>query len=505
MANKQDSNKTGLRYCTEASLKTLPGSPVWKQFEPNSYGDFGGSTTKTARNPISDTRQRKKGVTIDLDASGSFNQDLTLDNTVDVLQGFMFADARVKPASKPINATADITITNVDGVGNDFEAASGLGSFKVGALILASGFSTVANNGVKRVTAAAAGSVTVAEDLIQETPTSTAKIETIGHRFGEGTMAIAMNGNLCRLTSSVTDLTTFGFVEGEWVYLGADVADNRFVNNTGFARIGKGGITSGYLEFDKTSWEPQAEAAGTFDIELYFGIVIKNESGASIKRRSYQLERTLGEDNDGTMSEYLVGAVPNELTLTVPRAEKITCDLSFVAMDHEPRTGLTGVKSGTRPSLGTSDAYNTSNDVARIKLSLVSTTDSNVTPLFAYAEDLTLTVGNNVTADKAIGVLGGFDLNAGTFEVGGSMTVFFADNVAVTAVRNNSDVTLDVILVDDNKGFLVDVPLIALGDGRLNIEQNQSIKLPLETLAAESVFGHTILFMAFPYLPTLAG
>ena len=52
MANKQDSNQTGLRYCQEESLKTLPASPIWKQFEPNSYGDFGASTTKTARNPI---------------------------------------------------------------------------------------------------------------------------------------------------------------------------------------------------------------------------------------------------------------------------------------------------------------------------------------------------------------------------------------------------------------------------------------------------------------------
>jgi hypothetical protein len=503
MANKQDSNLTGLRYCTEASLKTLPGSPVFKQFEPNSYGDFGGSTAKTARNPITNSRQRKKGVTVDLDASGSFNQDLTLDNTLDVLQGFMFADARCKPSTQPINASASVAMTAT--TTTTYTAASGLSGFKVGAKVLASGFTLTANNGVKDISAVASGSLTTT-GLAVETPPAAAKLETVGHKFASADCNIAMNGSLVRLTTAAADFTTFGFVEGEWVYLGSDTSSCRFANNVGFARIGKGGITSGYLQFDKVSWTPQAETGTGKTIELYFGTVVKNELvGSGFKRRSYHLERQVGTDADGTMSEYLVGAVPNEFTLTVPRAEKITCDLGFMAMDHEPRTGLQGLKSGTRPNLAATDAYNTSNDVARIKLSLADSTNASTTPLFAYAEDLNLTVNNNCSVDKAIGVLGGFDITAGTFEVGGSMTVFFADNVAVTAVRNNSDVTLDIVLVQNNAGIAIDVPLITLGDGRLNIEQNQSIKLPLETNAAESTFGHTILFNAFSYLPTLAG
>jgi hypothetical protein len=234
------------------------------------------------------------------------------------------------------------------------------------------------------------------------------------------------------------------------------------------------------------------------------GKVIRNETGALIKKRSYQLERTLGDDANGEMSEYLVGAVANEFAVTVPKADKITCDLSFIAIDHEPRTGLDGLKAGTRPNLPASDAFNTSNMVARIKMSLVDATDSNVTPLFAYVDDMSFTINNNVSVDKAVGVLGGFDTTAGNFDVDGNVTVFFADNVAVQAVRNNSDVTLDMILVETNRGMLIDIPLISLGDGRLNVEANQSIKLPLSTMAAESDFGNTALFQLFPYLPTAA-
>jgi hypothetical protein len=505
MANKQDSNATGLRWCEEASLKTLPGSPIWTQFEPNSYGEFGGSIATVARKPITTSRQRKKGVPTDLDASGSFNQDLTMENTAKVLQGFFFADAREKKTTQPMTGAASIAITGVTAADDRYAAASGMDTFKVGSIALASGFTNTANNGIRNITSINAAYVGVSEALIDEgAPPAAAKLETVGFKCAVATVAVTMNGNLARLTQTAgTDWTTLGLIEGEWIYVGGDAAGSQFVNNQGFARIAKNGITAAYLEFDKTTWEPQAEAAAGITLQVFFGTVIKNE--ATAKRRTYQLERVVGTDGDGTMSEYLVGAVPNEFALTVPRADKVTADLSFMALDHEPRTGLQGVKAGARPTLPVGSAINTTNDVVRIKLSLVSTTDSNVTPLFAFAEELNLSINNNVTPDKAIGVMGGFDTTAGMFEVGGNMTVYFADNVSVSAVRNNSDVTLDMIFMEANRGMLMDIPLLSLGDGRLNIEPDQSIKLPLETNAAESAFGHTLLFMTFPYLPSAAG
>jgi hypothetical protein len=458
-----------------------------------------------ARNPINASRQRKKGVVTDLDASGGFNQDFTFNNTTRLLQGFFFADIREKPTTAPMNSAA-VAHTAIVEANDDYTAASGFPTTIVsGHLLLASGFGVPANDGLKVSNATSTGtSISVADALTAEaSPPAAAKVEVVGFQFGSGTSAIAMNGSLVRFTDSATNLTTLGLTAGEWVFIGGDGATLRFANNQGFARISS--IAAGYLEFDKVSWAPTAETGTGDTIQVFFGNVIKNESDPDdIVRRTIQLERTLGQDDNGTMSEYLVGACCNEMTVNVAQADKLTIDLSFVATDNEQRNGTTGVKDGTRPSLASEDAYNTSSDFARIKLASVES-DAAIAPLFAFATELTLTINNNVTPNKAIGVIGAFDTSAGTFEVGGSLTAYFASIEAVQAVRDNADITLDLILVKDNKGILFDLPLLALGDGRLNVEQDQAITLPLETNAAESDFGHTLLFQSFSYLPDLAG
>ena len=504
MANKIDSNTTGLRYAEEETLENLPVSPVWYPLDPNSYKDFGSEIKTVSRNPINPTRQRKKGVVTDLDATGGFVQDLTQNNLTRLLQGFFFADIREKVSTIPTNGTA-VPCTSVTGSTHKFNFGADPGAFAAGDVIVASGFGVAANNGLFVIDTTDADDITLAAGLADEaSPPATAKITCVGKQLASGTSAIEMNGSLVRLTDSDADFTTFGLIAGEWIYLGSDTSGKRFADNNGFARISV--IAEGYLEFDKTSWTATAETGTAKTIQIYLGSVLRNENDPDlIVRRSYNLERTLGSDDDGVMSEYLVGAVANELTINIPQADKITVDMSFVAVDNEQRDGATGVKSGTRPILpADDDAFNTSSDFSRIKLAYVSTTDAAPTPLFAFATELNLTIKNNVSPDKAISVLGAFDITAGGFELDGKLTAYFADVAAVAAVRNNSDITIDFILAKNNAGILVDVPLLALGDGRLTVEKDKPIMIPLSLMAAESNFNHTVLFQSFPYLPTAA-
>lgn len=577
---KIDSNITGLRYAKERCLGQLPAAPVWNALEPNSYSDFGGQITTIARNPINPSRQRKKGVVTDLEASGGFNQDITKTNTNDLMQGFVFADARERGNTKSlvngnlgvlsvvgssktytfrnlrvataavavggtgyrvgdllsvtggtsvgraaviyvsaVNAgTGAVTAVAVDdggiygavpanpaattggsGTGATLTLTSGaLTSFAAGNVALATGFANSVNNGIKSVVSLTGGALVVSETAVDETVSTDAALQVVGHKFAAAEISVAMNGLLPRLTAATVNLTTIGFLPGEWVYV------EGLTSNFGFARISV--VTATYLEFDKVDWVPAAETGTGKTVTLYLGTIIRNEADpALIKRTTYQVERTLGQDANGTMSEYLIGAVANEFTLNVTQADKVTVDVTFMAIDNDQRDGTQGVKSGARPALPVEDAFNTSSDFSRIKLASVDPLNPNPVPLFAFATDLTLTINNNVSANKAIGILGAFDTSAGTFEVGGSVTAYFASIDAVRAVRNNADITLDFIMVKNNSGLLFDIPLLALGNGRLAVEQDQAITLPLDTSAAENKFGNTLMYQYFPYLPNSAG
>jgi len=503
--NTLSGNGTGLRVAEEETdcVGVLPTTPNWREREPNSYGDFGGEVVTVPRAPITSDRQRRKGSKVDENASGAWNEDLTAANLQEDLQGFFLADLR--------NNAEFSAITNVDGTAEEFDAASGLGVFDVGNLIFVSGFVSSTNNGLKRVTSSSATAVGVAENLVDDaSPAAGHKIVRVGHRAGAGDIDVDVSGSLPKITSTTLDFTTLDLIPGQWVFLGGDAVITKFTNaaNNGFKRIRS--ITATEIVFDKSDSTMVVEASTTETIEIFFGRVLKNEKGALIKKRSYQLERQLGSDTNGVMSEYIVGALPNEATLNLQTADKVNIDLSYAALRSEIRDGTTGVKTGTRPDAIGGDAYNASSDVSRQNVHVVTAGNEAPTKLFAFFRDLTITINNNFTIDKAIGSDGGIDGTEGLFQVGGQFTAYFADTAGVAAVKANSDVSLDLHFVTKNKGITFDLPLITLGDGRLNIEPNQAITLPVSTEAASgadvdaTALDHTLLMQFWDYLPTAA-
>lgn len=522
-ANKIDSNATSMRIAEESSLKTLPGTPVWIPIEPNSYSDFGGSVTTVARNPINADRKRKKGVTTDLDASGGFNIDLTQANMQDLLQGFFFADLRRKGECKNGIGLTTITISVAETnsrftrVGGSVDLSA---QFSVGDLVFSAGFANSANNGLFKVSAVTTTTLDViladgtegAVTLVDESATSSGSLVQVGIEGDQGDIDVDTTGDRPALTSTFLDFTDLGLIEGEFIFVGGDQTATKFgtAANNGFARVRS--IAANRLEFDKTQNTMATEANTTSLVQLFFGRLLKDETGSSIVRRSYNLERQLSKADDGdtyNQCEYVVGAIPNELTINVPTADKVNLDLTYVGMDHETKDGDTGPKSGTRPTLVEADAFNTSSDFKRIKMFVHDESDANPSALFAFASDITVTINNNVTPNKAIGTLGAFDATAGMFEVGGSMTAYFADVAALDAVRNNSDVTMDIHLAKNNAGISIDLPLITLGDGRLAVEQDQPVNIPLsnEAVSGASIdtdMNHTLMMVFFDYLPDLA-
>lgn len=500
--SKIDSNVTGLRYSVESALGTA--GTVWYPLDPNSYNDFGGNFTKVARTPINNRRSRYKGVLTDLEAAGGFNIDMTQTNIQNLFQGFVFDTFTEKGYQNPTAVTStQYTVAAED----DFAAND---------LIFASGFATAANNGLKVVTSVSSGAVVCSGLTAEASPPTGASITRVGHQFGSGDCEIDASGDLPIIATTTKDLTELGLIDGELIFIGGDTAATEFATATdnGWCRVrNTNGANS--VTLDKASGQMVTDEGTSKTIQIFFGRVLKNQEGTAITRTSYQLERTLGAPDDSSPSdeqaEYIVGAVPNEMTMAIDTADKIMVDMGFMGIDYETNDATAGPKTGTRPSLpaGSGKAFNTSTHVTRIRMGLTSDVDEYVDALFAYVTEVRLSINNNLTMNKAVGTLGAFEITAGTFEVGGNVTAYFQNTAALEALRANSDITLDVCVVKDNAGFSFDLPLLSLDDGRLNVELNQAITIPLGLMAADgedvnSNLAHTIVMSFYDYLPNAA-
>lgn len=520
---KQSSNVTNLAFAEELTIGVLPGSPVWNRLTPNSYSDFGGEFVKSTPNPITNTRQRNKGVISDLNASGGFNQNLSVHNQKELMQGFMFANLRrVRRAACTVvvdgGAGADsftVPATGVD-VPNGFNTA-----VIVGNLIRGFNFANAQNNANFPVTAVTGTSISVATgSLVAEaTAPANAYVQVVGYEFPSGDLSVTLSGNYAIYTSATKNPTTLGLYPGQWIFVGGDLTTDKFTVQTscnGFKRIRSVNSTS--FTVDRSSVTMVADTGTGKLIKIFYGDVLKNELDPDIKLRSYHLERTLGPSVAGSVnlqSEVLKGSVPNQFTLSIPTSDIVNTDLSFVSTNYVTNASIDAPVPGTGPlqtgviDPPNADVFNSVSDVSRMKMAIHSATDANPAALFAFLTEAKITINNNVTPLKAIGTLGAFDINVGNFDVSGTVTAYFANVAAVDAIRNNSTVSFDFALVKNNMGMLIDLPLVSLGDGRLNVALNQPITLPLSLDAAQatdiaSTFTHTALFNYFNFLPTAA-
>lgn len=503
--NKIDSNATGAAYAEELTIKTLPGSPVWYGLEPNSYSKFGGTVTTVARKPIVTDRQQRKGSVSDFMAEGSMVQDITPTNLTRLLQGFMFANAREKPTTQSlVSSNTPISFTSV-AVSGVYNAASGLSQFVVGDIVLASGFASASNNGIGVVTASATGSVTCAAKttVADASPAAGAMLQAVGAQFTTGDAFLTYAAPLLTLGTTTYNLTTLGLSVGEWVYIGGDAAGTYFANvpTGGFARIAS--IAAHAITFDKTTFTPTADAGTGKTIQIYFGSqVLQNEPlPANIVRRTYNVERTLGNDGTGTQAEYLLGAVPNTFKINMPANGLLSADIAFAALSQQVNTGATGVKAGTRVAAPGEYGFSTTADLYRARVAAVDPTTLNPTPYFGYIATADVQITNGVVANKALGVLGGFDASAGNFVVSGNIMAMFTNVGVISAIRAFADVTIDFIFVKKQTGIVIDLPLIGLGGGELNVTIDKPIEIPLTTEAYKGANGYTAMLCFFPYLP----
>lgn len=495
---KQDSNIVGFFVAREESNRVLGATPVFVTREPNTFSDFGGEYKSVARRPFNPSRQRKKGSTVDLDANGGWNEDVTQNNMVETIESVCFAASREKMHSVNTAAVA---------ASDDFTVATSVG-YLVGHIVFVEGYAAAANNGLHVLNGLTdATHISTADALTDEVAAAEQVIRAVGYQFPAADIVASVVGGTFVLTSAAINPTTLGLIPGEWVFIGGDAAGNQLsAVLTGFARLKLATATT--LVFDKTTFAAAGDDGVGTTLRIFFGTVIKNEDDPDlIAKFTHTVERTLGRDDDGRQSEYIDGYVFNELTWNSPLADKVNVDIKGVGMSHNTRTGAEGpVAADAGASITVAlgeDAFNTSSNVYRLRMAVLDPATLNPTPLIGRITEWNGKFNNNVSANKAQGTLGGFDSTAGGFDVDLELTGYFGTVAGIATIRENDDCTFDAIYSKDNAAIILDVPLIANGGGRLNVEMDKAIMIPLTSMAAESPFGHTALFVFMPYVPSV--
>ncbi|QYW02045.1 major tail protein [Stenotrophomonas phage Siara] len=493
------SDITGLSYAIEKCLRELPDAPVWIPLEPNSIDTYGATVTTATRTPIGSGRQRIKGEVIDLEAAAGYTTDLTSNNHQDFMAGFLLAKQRTMPKMSNAETTQVSALT---GDGMSFTAAT---VFTEGDIIMISGSAVEGANGVRTVASVASDNLSLTFVLPAGTTAFPADADFGTNRRGavllvggvlpKGELSMTYNGTTKQYSLTSTEdaalFTRPGLMAGDWVYV------NGLKGYQGYARLSSNGAKA--LVFDRVLGKVDTLATETDSTcEVFFSTSIRNpDKFEDMVFHSFQFEQTLGADEAGTQSHYVMGAMANEFTLTVPAADKVTAQFSFVACDAEARDGTEGLKAGTRQPLETYPMFNASKASNRVWLH----TAGEAEPLFAYATNATVTINNNMTGVKAIGVEGNMDINVGTFEVGGSVTAYFQDTRAIKAIRANADVGGTVALVGNQVGVIFDMPKMGLSNGQTAIEVNQPVTIALDMAAVRNDLGYTMQYAYFAYLP----
>lgn len=503
-------NQISLTYAVEETLGVLPTTPTWKSLEPNAIGTFGATITKVAREPISKDRQRRKGVTTDLDSAAEFEHDLTREVFKDFIEGFVMAST-LYPYSggttrqKPIQAGASFEdLVAVEGTPDSFDHDAITTPLTAGFLVFVRGFTNAANNGMHEVDAASTVTSTkvTTATLVAETPSnvSGAIMEIAGVRGASGDITLTVVAGVGTLGSTVLDFTTLGLKPGQVIHVGGLLAANQYTAGKGYARITS--IAANVILLDKLDATLVTDTGAAKLIDLLYGGFIRNvvvDDATSFLERSYQFEEVLPNLDDTPADEYVyaIGNYASQVTFALPLADKAGISFAFVGTDTEvpTTTQKTGADAPIQPVQTV--AYNTTADIARLRITKVD--ETGLTTVF---KSLSLILNNQVSTEKGLGTLGAVYMNTGNFLVNLETQILLTKSAVVTAIRDNTTVTMDFLLKNDDGAIAVDIPSMTLGDGSQELPVNESVLINLSGEAfKDAVLGYSIGVSMIPAVP----
>tara|TARA_R110000744_G_scaffold380215_1_gene500239 strand:- start:36079 stop:37599 length:1521 start_codon:yes stop_codon:yes gene_type:complete len=500
-------NNLAMAVAIETSIGVLPATPLWVKLEPNSIGAYGATITTVPRNPISNTRQQRKGSVTDLDSSVEWEGDMTKDHVLGFAEGFIFGQRQNSTVMERVQAGSDYEDLAAVNATNAYSHTALSAALVVDTLVFVRGMTTAANNGLKEVAAASTTILTIVEGAAptDETPANStgARMDVCGHRLADATW----DDTAKAVGSSAKDLTTFGLSVGQSLRVGSDA--NALTGGQLVGRIIS--ITAALITLDKVQNLGVSTLNGGGNVtadacDLLYGQFVKNVavSSSDFLQRSFGFELAYDDLQNpagtGDEYEYALGNLCNELTINMPGQDKATLSFGFIGTTTEDITETRKTNSAEAVEPLQTAAFNTAASFARLNM-----TDTSEVSLGACFKSLTIVLGNEVSPEKCLGTLGAFAMNTGNFKVSLDAELLFTDSDLAQAVKDNQTITMDFLLENDDGAVALDIPSMTLGGGTKNYPVNESIKISVTGEAfGDTTLDTSIGFTEYPYFPTVA-
>jgi hypothetical protein len=142
------------------------------------------------------------------------------------------------------------------------------------------------------------------------------------------------------------------------------------------------------------------------------------------------------------------------------------------------------------------NAYGTAKNIARLRLA------QDVTGLTTCFQNVSLKIDNQATPEACLGVLGSAAINTGTFLVDVDTEAILTDETVISAIRNNTTMTLDLLQVNEDGALFFDLPSMTLGGGKKEFPKNEAVKIAAVAAGfGDPIFGYTLGISGFAAVP----
>lgn len=436
-----DTSRVALRLVEETSWGVTPALPMRTLRAKQQSLDF--NLRHVASEEFRDDRQVADVARIDAGAAGTIGMELSFGAPDPMFEAALFG--RFQPVARLSGAAVASTATY--GVG------SGGGAFAAGHLLRGEGFATAGNNGLHRVTAATATTVTVAgTPLAVEGSGADKAIRAVGFEGASGDLAATATG----LASTALDFTTLGLRPGQWLAIGGAGAGQSFATAAcnGWARIA--GISADALALDHRPEGWAADPGTGRTVRAFFGEVARN----GVEEISHSIERVHAD-----IAQVLLfrGQMVRLMRLTLATGRIL--EASFELIGRDALRGDAGFGTGDPVPAGTAPVMNAVGDVLLVREGGGGA---------GIVRQVTVELNNNLREVKAVGALGNVAIGVGDAAVGGTLEAYFQDGALYDKYLAGTETSLAFVAAAGGQAYVVTLPRVKLSGGRIEAGSRNS-------------------------------